>query len=85
MATVFLSGPTNSTMFTTCCSVAICRDEERCPGCGERVLPHTYKDRWEAAYGRSRRKQHGYGRLARVGLSRNRIENQSSREVKEIK
>jgi len=29
---------TNSTMFTSCCRVAICSDQRRCPGCGEDVI-----------------------------------------------
>ena len=29
---------TNSTMFTLCCSVAICDDEGRCPHCGREVI-----------------------------------------------
>ena len=28
---------TNSTMFTTCCGVAICNDQMNCPRCGEEV------------------------------------------------
>lgn len=29
---------TNSTMFTECCTVAICDDEACCPGCGKNVI-----------------------------------------------
>lgn len=29
---------TNSTMFTTCCEVAICDDEKCCPKCGKEVI-----------------------------------------------
>lgn len=29
---------TNSTMFTTCCKVAICDDQANCPSCGEPVI-----------------------------------------------
>jgi hypothetical protein len=29
---------TNSTMFTQCCGVAICNDQERCPSCEENVI-----------------------------------------------
>jgi hypothetical protein len=29
---------TNSTMFTTCCSVAICDDQRRCPSCDREVV-----------------------------------------------
>ena len=39
MPTVQLSGPTNSTMFTTCCGVAICDDQAACPRCGEDIYP----------------------------------------------
>lgn len=39
MATVFYCSPTNSTTFTTCCSVAICPDQQKCPRCGEDVYP----------------------------------------------
>jgi hypothetical protein len=31
---------TNSTMFTGCCSVAICDDERNCPHCGRPVIGH---------------------------------------------
>lgn len=58
MKSVFLCSPTNSTMFTTCCEVAICDDEARCPSCGEEVYPgvdatkHERRvKRWEEAYG----------------------------------
>ncbi len=39
MSGVFLSSATNSTMFTQCCSVAICNDESKCPSCREDVYP----------------------------------------------
>lgn len=29
---------TNSTMFTECCSTAICDYERQCPGCGRNVI-----------------------------------------------
>ncbi len=51
MATVFLCSPTNSTMFTTCCEVAICDDQGTCPNCGEDVEPKGRNARWEKAYG----------------------------------
>jgi hypothetical protein len=32
---------TNSTMFTMCCSVAICDDQPNCPHCGRPVIGHN--------------------------------------------
>lgn len=29
---------TNSTLFTSCCDVAICNDEPRCPYCNRKVI-----------------------------------------------
>lgn len=62
MASVFLCSPTNSTMFTTCCEVAICDDQSFCPLCKEEVFPgpdntnHQRRTmRWERAYGPTRR------------------------------
>lgn len=62
MKSVFLCSPTNSTMFTTCCEVAICDYESHCPSCGEEVYPgvdateHERRvKRWEEAYGPHRR------------------------------
>lgn len=60
MATVFLDGPNNSTMFTTCCEVAICGDQNKCPYCKQDVEPKGDRSRWEVAYGRIRRGA-GYG------------------------
>lgn len=66
---VQLSGPTNSTIFTTCCQTAINDNESRCPRCRELVYPYhddmteadrdeIYRDvgnlRWRRAYGPSR-------------------------------
>lgn len=48
---VRLSGPTNSTIFTKCCGVAVCDDEPHCPSCRAKVLPVGRAARWEAAYG----------------------------------
>lgn len=56
MPTVRLSGPNNSTLFTTCCEVAICDDQANCPVCKEEITPRSRQDRWEAAYGPWRRK-----------------------------
>ena len=39
MKGVFLCSPTNSQMFTECCSVAICSDQAFCPRCLEEVYP----------------------------------------------
>jgi hypothetical protein len=39
MPGVFLCSPTNSTMFTTCCKVAICDDQQKCPRCTKDVYP----------------------------------------------
>lgn len=61
MASVRLSGPTNSTMFTTCCGVAILEHQAQCPKCREDVWPTeatshaTHRARWEVAYGPTRR------------------------------
>ena len=63
MSTVFLCCPTNSTMFTTCCQVAICDDETKCPRCKETVEPQGHYARWEKAYGPIRRKERGYWRF----------------------
>lgn len=61
MATVFLDSPTNSTLFTTCCEVAICDHEKVCPRCRQAVSPETRTARWETAYGPIRRKERWYG------------------------
>lgn len=61
MATVFLDGPTNSTLFTTCCEVAILDDQEACPRCRQDVEPKGKLSRWETAYGPIRRGQRWYG------------------------
>lgn len=61
MATVFLDGPNNSTLFTTCCDVAILDHQGNCPQCGQDVQPKTRTERWETAYGPIRRKVRWYG------------------------
>ncbi len=61
MATVFLDNAFNSQMFTTCCEVAICDDQERCPRCKQDVEPKGRNARWESAYGPIRRGHRGYG------------------------
>jgi hypothetical protein len=57
MPTVFLCSPTNSTMFTTCCEVAICDDQERCPRCKEIITPSGRNARWDVAYGPHRERE----------------------------
>jgi hypothetical protein len=32
------SGSFNSTKFTDCCGLAVTRDQNRCPGCGAKVI-----------------------------------------------
>ena len=59
--TVFLDSPTNSTMFTTCCEVAINDGQEHCPQCHLEITPHSAAGRWEAAYGPIRSGRRGYG------------------------
>lgn len=61
MPSVYLDSETNSTMFTTCCRVAICNDQERCPNCRQEVTPKDARGRWFAAYGPIKRKERGYG------------------------
>lgn len=56
MATVYLSSPTNSTMFTTCCEVAVGDNQSSCPNCGQSVEPNGGSARWSYAY-----RQRGYG------------------------
>ena len=50
MPSVYLSSFANSTMFTTCCSVAICDDQAKCPECKEVIEPRGSRARWERAY-----------------------------------
>lgn len=55
MIGVFYSSATNSTLFTSCCEVAICDDQQECPRCQQDVYPFsadmTDKERQEAASG----------------------------------
>ena len=39
LPTTYHSSPTNSTQFTTCCNIAIMRDQSCCPGCGSLLEP----------------------------------------------
>ena len=64
MSTVYLSSPTNSTFFTTCCSVAINDDQSQCPKCREVVEPRSHRARWEKAYGPIRNGTGSYGRFS---------------------
>jgi hypothetical protein len=50
---VFHANEFNSTFFTQCCEVAICDNQESCPGCGKKVIPA--KDRWKCATGSKHR------------------------------
>lgn len=50
-------GGTNSTMFTSCCRVAITDSQKRCPDCGSKVIGWHAEDpqerhriRWNHAY-----------------------------------
>lgn len=56
-AYVELSSKTNSTMFTTCCHVAICQDQLRCPLCRRLIYGHDAESdhkrgvmRWRYAF-----------------------------------
>lgn len=61
MATVYLDSPTNSTLFTTCCDVAVLDRDDCCPMCGQDVQPKGQRERWEIAYGPIRRRERWYG------------------------
>lgn len=50
---VFHANEFNSTFFTRCCEVAICDNQESCPGCGKKVIPTSR--RWDEAYGQTRK------------------------------
>lgn len=55
MPSVYYSSQTNSTFFTTCCRVAICDHQQKCPNCKKDVYPFyegmTDKERDEAEGG----------------------------------
>ena len=61
MPTVFLSSPTNSQLFTTCCEVAICDYQDRCPVCEQVIHPESARDRQWAAYGPIKAGSRRYG------------------------
>ena len=69
MSRVKYSGPTNSTFFTTCCELAICDDQQKCPGCKQDVYPFhplmTDKECAEAAGGY----YHHNTRMARMRIA----------------
>ena len=58
---VFLTNEHNSQVFTTCCNVAICEDQQRCPKCRRLVVgwdatSYHKRDmiRWKYAYRKKR-------------------------------
>lgn len=58
---------TNSTMFTECCSVAICNDQRCCPSCNREVIgcdaetAHERGEiRWKYAYKRPKNRLGGF-------------------------
>lgn len=60
MVYVFLSSPTNSTIFTNCCRVAINDNQAHCPRCKSEVYPgadatnhQRSMSRWNWAYHRN--------------------------------
>jgi hypothetical protein len=62
MIYVHLDSPTNSTIFTNCCNVAINDHQDTCPGCRAEVYPgknatdhQRGMNRWNWAYGRQLR------------------------------
>ena len=65
MPSVRLCSPTNSTMFTTCCGIAIRDDQELCPECRAEITPRSGADRWEAAFGPTRRENARKAKLLR--------------------
>ena len=50
---IYPSG-TNSTMFTECCSVAICNDQRCCPKCGREIVGYNEKTDYECGIARWR-------------------------------
>lgn len=72
MPSVFYDNPFNSTFFTTCCKVAICDNQQRCPRCGKDVYPFfegmSDKERDKAAGGYYNHNTH----MARMGAAKRR-------------
>jgi hypothetical protein len=72
MSSVFYCSPYNSTFFTTCCEVAICDHQQRCPKCQKDVYPFfsdmTEKERDEVAGGY----YHHKTRMARSSAAKRR-------------
>lgn len=58
MPTVYLCSPYNSTMFTTCCDVAILDQQTHCPVCRKEVTPQGSLARWTYAYGKQKKAVH---------------------------
>lgn len=61
MTYVHIDSPTNSTIFTNCCRVAITDRETHCPACEQEVMPgadsteqQRARSRWNWAYGRQK-------------------------------
>lgn len=61
MSTVYLCSATNSTLFTTCCDVAIDDRSAVCPKCRGEVTPVGASARWQSAYDPIKRGSRGYG------------------------
>lgn len=72
MPSVFYANPFNSTFFTTCCKVAICDNQQKCPHCQKDVYPFcegmSDKERAEAAGGYYNHNTH----MARMGAAKRR-------------
>jgi hypothetical protein len=68
MATVFLDSPTNSTLFTTCCEVAILDSEPNCPRCGQKVYPEGRVERWISAFAPIRAGRRWYGNFRPIDM-----------------
>lgn len=55
MSDVYLDSPTNSTIFTTCCRVAILDRQTHCPRCCVEMQFQGARERWVRAYGKQKR------------------------------
>lgn len=71
MPGVYYCSGTNGTFFTTCCNVAICDDQQKCPVCKEDVYPFhekmTEEERKQSAGGYYNHNT----RMARTNMARN--------------